>query len=136
MVYLDKRWRLFFVWLLDPEFLHAYEVMSLSLENMQLEEKIISLNEGDMIFKFVSVYGFEETIDPLYINPIYSCFNAGVRPTSAWLQLPMMKNPWMLSNTHLHGLPEEKEVGQPGILTGYVPRKVVDTPPSLCSSRI
>jgi hypothetical protein len=91
MIYTDKRWRLHFIWRLTTEVVHGYDIITVSPTRVFMNEIVHRLDVGDIIFKFVSVFGFDGTNDPAFINPLDGCLNAGIRPTSAFLPLPTIQ---------------------------------------------
>jgi hypothetical protein len=122
MIYAYKKWHMFFIWRLETDLVHGYELVTLSETRLWLNERVYKLNTGDIIFKFVSVWGFEGTHDAAFLNELDGCLNAGIRPTSVFLPLPTMQPLGDLPESRMErsddSLPEEMEEKKTGSRRG------------------
>jgi hypothetical protein len=93
MVFDASRWRLFFIWRSQPEFLHGYELLKVSGSEYLLQERLLDLTTNMHFVTFVSVFGFDNAKihDPAFVDPNDNCWNAGFRPSSVWLPDPKYK---------------------------------------------
>ena len=88
MIYKDGKWRLHFVWRLSTQSTHGWDAWYLTNTRVRLDEMLHEFDKGDIIFKFVSVWGLLDVHDPAYLNKTDGCLNAGIRPTAVWLPPP------------------------------------------------
>jgi hypothetical protein len=93
MIYKDGKWRLHFGWRLSTQSTHGWDAWYLTNTRVRLEEMLHKFDKGDIIFKFVYVWGLLDAHDPAYLNTTDGCLNAGIWPTAIWLPPPPKNYP-------------------------------------------
>lgn len=97
----DGNWHLVFIWTLTRDKLMCYLVKGVEQDQLEMIEKVVDMQLGNVILKFVSLFGVKDSRiqDPAFINQVDGGLNIGTRPT--WIPVPS----W---STHIKNDPPAK----------------------------